>query len=142
MSTSYQLFLHHAFLLLRRDVAQPGSARRSGRRGRWFESSHPDLTKATFSGALFRFMAYFTYILRSTKTDRLYFGQTEDLVKRLKEHNNGQTTSTSSGKPWEVIFFKAFETRSEAIALERLLKSWKNKQRILTWIERQKLGGL
>jgi len=87
-------------------------------------------------------MAYFTYILRSTKTDRLYFGQTEDLVKRLKEHNNGQTTSTSSGKPWEVIFFKAFETRSEAIALERLLKSWKNKQRILTWIERQKSGGL
>ncbi len=27
-----------------RDVAQPGSARRSGRRGRWFESSHPDKT--------------------------------------------------------------------------------------------------
>ena len=25
-----------------RDVAQPGSALRSGRRGRWFESSHPD----------------------------------------------------------------------------------------------------
>ena len=25
-----------------RDVAQPGSVRRSGRRGRWFESSHPD----------------------------------------------------------------------------------------------------
>lgn len=27
-----------------RDVAQPGSARRSGRRGRRFESCHPDLT--------------------------------------------------------------------------------------------------
>ena len=27
-----------------RDVAQPGSALRSGRRGRWFESSHPDLS--------------------------------------------------------------------------------------------------
>ena len=25
-----------------RDVAQFGSALRSGRRGRWFESSHPD----------------------------------------------------------------------------------------------------
>ena len=25
-----------------RDVAQPGSAPRSGRGGRWFESSHPD----------------------------------------------------------------------------------------------------
>ncbi len=29
--------------LLWRDVAQLGSALRSGRRGRWFESSHPDL---------------------------------------------------------------------------------------------------
>jgi hypothetical protein len=28
--------------LLCRDVAQLGSALRSGRRGRWFESSHPD----------------------------------------------------------------------------------------------------
>ncbi len=28
-----------------RDVAQPGSALRSGRRGRWFESSHPDFHK-------------------------------------------------------------------------------------------------
>jgi hypothetical protein len=27
-----------------RDVAQPGSALRSGRRGRWFESSHLDLS--------------------------------------------------------------------------------------------------
>jgi hypothetical protein len=28
-----------------RDVAQPGSALRSGRRGRWFESSHPDFAR-------------------------------------------------------------------------------------------------
>ncbi len=32
-----------------RDVAQPGSARRSGRRGRWFESSHPDIARRSFS---------------------------------------------------------------------------------------------
>ncbi len=32
------------FWRLIRDVAQPGSALRSGRRGRWFESSHPDKT--------------------------------------------------------------------------------------------------
>ncbi len=28
--------------MFHRDVAQPGSVLRSGRRGRWFESSHPD----------------------------------------------------------------------------------------------------
>ncbi len=33
-------------VLLNRDVAQPGSALRSGRRGRWFESSHPDNQKS------------------------------------------------------------------------------------------------
>jgi hypothetical protein len=31
-----------AIKVLRRDVAQPGSALASGVRGRWFESSHPD----------------------------------------------------------------------------------------------------
>lgn len=30
------------FFKVFRDVAQPGSAPRSGRGGRWFESSHPD----------------------------------------------------------------------------------------------------
>jgi hypothetical protein len=29
-------------ILIFRDVAQSGSVLRSGRRGRWFESSHPD----------------------------------------------------------------------------------------------------
>lgn len=41
-----------------RDVAQPGSALRSGRRGRKFESCHPDAHRASenfFSLALFLF---------------------------------------------------------------------------------------
>ena len=38
--TQLKIFLFPDF----RDVAQPGSALRSGRRGRWFESSHPDKT--------------------------------------------------------------------------------------------------
>ena len=32
-----------------RDVAQPGSVLRSGRRGRWFESSHPDTENYLFA---------------------------------------------------------------------------------------------
>src|SRR5690606_22105816 len=47
------LFTLQPFL---RDVAQPGSALRSGRRGRWFESSHPDFARHSFSdGGLFDF---------------------------------------------------------------------------------------
>jgi hypothetical protein len=33
-----------------RDVAQPGSVLRSGRRGRWFESSHPDFKGLVLAG--------------------------------------------------------------------------------------------
>ncbi len=42
-------------VLLYRDVAQLGSALRSGRRGRWFESSHPDFWFINYDyGALLR----------------------------------------------------------------------------------------
>ena len=87
-------------------------------------------------------MSFYTYILRSQKTGRLYIGQAVDCEKRLREHNSGQTKSTSTGIPWDILYAKSFETRLEALALERLLKSWKNKQRILFWVERQRLGGM
>lgn len=39
----------------KRIVVQPGRTLRSGRRGRWFESSHPDFARQSFSdgGLLF-----------------------------------------------------------------------------------------
>jgi hypothetical protein len=45
ISNIYLLFLHTFFipLLSLRDVAQPGSALAWGARGRWFESSRPDI---------------------------------------------------------------------------------------------------
>ena len=48
-----------------RDVAQPGSARRSGRRGRWFESSHPDHIAKALSIKTGLFMSHYVYILQS-----------------------------------------------------------------------------
>jgi hypothetical protein len=39
-----------------RDVAQPGSALRSGRRGRWFESSHPDQAVQNFERLFFEYL--------------------------------------------------------------------------------------
>jgi hypothetical protein len=48
-----------------RGVAQPGSALRSGRRGRWFESSRPDFALHSFSvGGLCFFIAA---VLKMTK---------------------------------------------------------------------------
>jgi predicted GIY-YIG superfamily endonuclease len=39
-------------------------------------------------------MPFHVYILRSQTTGRFYVGHTENLVKRIFEHNNNRTPST------------------------------------------------
>lgn len=50
-------------------------------------------------------MPFFTYILQSEKTGRLYIGQTADLNKRLEEHNSGLSSSTRGHVPWKIIHY-------------------------------------
>ena len=83
-------------------------------------------------------MTFYTYILQSELTGRLYIGQTSDINDRLYRHNSNQSVSTKNKGPWKLIFSKEFGNRSEAIKLERKLKAFKNKLRILRWIELQK----
>jgi len=47
-------------------------------------------------------MNYSVYILYSTKLDRFYIGTTDDVPKRLIEHNNlhYKDAFTSRGLPW------------------------------------------
>ncbi|MEQ8711841.1 MAG: GIY-YIG nuclease family protein [Cyclobacteriaceae bacterium] len=80
---------------------------------------------------------YHTYILQSHATHQLYVGQTNDLVDRLKRHNAGHNKSTKHARPWKIIWSTEFATRSEAVKLERKLKSWKNPDKIKDWIIRQ-----
>jgi putative endonuclease len=65
---------------------------------------------------------YVTYIIYSSKIKKYYTGQTSDLDRRLAEHNRGKTSFLASGLPWKLIYFKYFESRSEAITLELLIK--------------------
>ena len=82
-------------------------------------------------------LVFYTYILQSEKTSKLYIGQTNNIEERLKRHNNGENKSTKSGVPWRLVYSISFATRSEAVVLERKLKNWKNPQKVLTWIEQQ-----
>ena len=65
---------------------------------------------------------YTTYILYSESLKKYYTGQTFDFARRLEEHNRGKTSFMSSGVPWEKVFSKDFESRSEAVRLEKLIK--------------------
>ncbi len=59
---------------------------------------------------LLSFMIY-VYILQSRKSGRYYTGHTEDIEKRLKQHNSGENTSTRRGIPWEMVYSPHFYRR-------------------------------
>ncbi len=49
-------------------------------------------------------MFFYVYVLLSSKDKDLYVGLSTNLVKRLKERNQGLNRSTQIGKPWKLIY--------------------------------------
>ena len=66
---------------------------------------------------------FFVYILFSNKFGRFYVGMTNNLVRRLKQHNSNQVISTKVFSPWVIVHNEVFETRIEAREREKYLKS-------------------
>ena len=81
-------------------------------------------------------MAFFVYILRNPD-GRTYVGQTNDIERRLKEHNDPEYFGTKYTKryrlPWTLIHTEEFSTRSEAMKRERELKTGKGRD----WIKKK-----
>ncbi|MBW7887810.1 MAG: GIY-YIG nuclease family protein [Bacteroidetes bacterium] len=65
---------------------------------------------------------FYVYILVSQKDGSLYTGQTNDLKKRLKKHNAGNSKSTKSKTPYDLGYFEIIQTRAEAMWREWELK--------------------
>ena len=70
---------------------------------------------------------FYAYILISESTGKLYIGQTDNLMRRLCEHNdpthNPKKFTTKQKGPWKLIHSEEFSTRSEAMLREKWLKS-------------------
>ncbi|MCB0725141.1 MAG: GIY-YIG nuclease family protein [Ignavibacteriae bacterium] len=66
---------------------------------------------------------YYSYVLKSLKDGKYYYGHTSDLQTRLKYHNSGKVRSTKGRKPFEIIFYEEFKTKSEASKRELFYKS-------------------
>lgn len=67
-------------------------------------------------------MPLFVYLLYSKSLDCCYIGQTSNLTKRLVAHSAGRVRSTSRGRPWALLGYETYESRSEARWRERQLK--------------------
>ena len=70
---------------------------------------------------------YYVYILKSSKSDILYYGYTEDLKRRINEHNAGQSKFTKGHTPWNLIWYCAFMNKQSAKDFELYLKSGSGK---------------
>ncbi len=74
---------------------------------------------------------YYVYVLYSVSFDRHYVGMTDDIVRRLGEHNSGKNQSTKAFKPWKLIYNESFDSRESTRIREKYLKSaagrrWRN----------------
>ena len=65
---------------------------------------------------------FFMYILKSKKDDKLYIGYTNNLRKRLEEHNAGKVQSTKPRIPFRLMYYEAHTSEKDAKRREHNLK--------------------
>lgn len=66
---------------------------------------------------------FYTYCLESEINEELYFGYTNDLKRRLKEHNQKLNFSTKRYAPWKLIYYEACLNEEDAKRREKYFKS-------------------
>lgn len=65
---------------------------------------------------------YYVYILQLT--DKTYYiGFSGDLQNRVRAHQKGLVSQTTSKRPLKLVFYAAFESKLKALHFEKYLKS-------------------
>lgn len=65
------------------------------------------------------------YVLKNSTSRKHYIGSTNDLTRRISEHNRGQTKSTKQKGTWEIVYKEEYNTNLEAKRREKQIKSYK-----------------
>jgi len=69
---------------------------------------------------------FYVYILKSEKDKKLYIGYTDNLQRRIKEHNEGKVLSTKPRRPFELVYFEGYKSEKDARQREKNLKLYSN----------------
>jgi len=69
---------------------------------------------------------YYVYLLQSLKNREIYVGSTNDLKRRINEHNLGKHTSTRRYLPWRLVSYEAYFSKEDARIREKKLKKHGN----------------
>ena len=78
---------------------------------------------------------FYVYILINFDRTKTYVGFTENIERRLKEHNNGKSTYTRKHKPWGILYIEEYREKEEAIKREKYYKSAAGRRKIKILLE-------
>ncbi len=70
---------------------------------------------------------FFVYMLHSEKDNNLYTGYTNDIQRRIAEHNGGKVESTKNRRPLKLIYYEAHLSEEDAQRREDYFKTSKGK---------------
>jgi putative endonuclease len=71
---------------------------------------------------------------------RFYVGSTDDLDRRVQEHNDPSRSKdkyTAKHGPWRLVWFEPHRTRADAMAREKQIKAMKSAR----WIRESRRAG-
>lgn len=71
---------------------------------------------------------YYVYVLTSGSRNYIYVGITDNLERRINQHNAGYNKTTRAYRPFSVLLTENYPSRIEARAREKYLKSGVGKE--------------
>ncbi|MFH1427098.1 MAG: GIY-YIG nuclease family protein [Patescibacteria group bacterium] len=86
---------------------------------------------------------FIVYAIYNDEKEKIYIGHTEDLINRIKRHNNElpnkikSYTSKNKGE-WILVHKEEYNTRQEATKREKQLKSYQGRKFIWQIINKNK----
>jgi len=79
---------------------------------------------------------YFVYILYSMLSCKTYVGYTNDVERRVREHNITESSGfTLRYRPWTLIRTERFGSKSEAIGREKFLKTGRGREEVKLYVK-------
>lgn len=65
---------------------------------------------------------YYVYVLTSLKDGDMYIGSTNDLKRRIVQHNKGQVPATKPRLPFKLLYYEAYLAEGDARLREKALR--------------------
>jgi len=68
------------------------------------------------------YIMFYVYVIKSKKDNSVYIGYTDNLIRRMKEHNTGKSKYTKNKYPYELIYYESYKSIADAKFRENNLK--------------------